>query len=111
MPHTILAPMNDFPAQAGVLGIVAKLRRATRIEIPIGYQDKTGFHMGVKPAEKTGQVVAGLIMALNDCSGLSQELKQKKNSRICGNNSLAYPVGIGVSAIQKTFGVAREHSQ
>jgi hypothetical protein len=32
--------------------IVAKLRKAIRIEIPTGYQDETGFHMGVKPAEK-----------------------------------------------------------
>jgi hypothetical protein len=30
--------------------IIAKLRNAT--EIPIGYQDKTGFHFGVEPAEK-----------------------------------------------------------
>jgi hypothetical protein len=33
-------------------GIVAKLRNAVRIDIPIGYQDETGFHMGVKPAKK-----------------------------------------------------------
>jgi hypothetical protein len=32
--------------------IVARLRRAIRIEIPTGYQDETGFHRGVKPAEK-----------------------------------------------------------
>jgi hypothetical protein len=32
--------------------IVAKLRNAIRIEIPVGYQDETGFHLGVKPAEK-----------------------------------------------------------
>lgn len=28
----------------GVWEIIAKLRRALRIEIPIGYQDETGFH-------------------------------------------------------------------
>ena len=33
-------------------GIVAKMRHAVRIDIPVGYQDETGFHMGVKPAEK-----------------------------------------------------------
>jgi hypothetical protein len=33
-------------------GIVAKARNAIRIEIPVGYQDEAGFHMGVKPAEK-----------------------------------------------------------
>jgi len=60
MPQAILAQVNDPPAQAGLRGIVAILRKAIRIEIPIGYQDETGFHMGVKPAEKTSQVVAGL---------------------------------------------------
>jgi hypothetical protein len=52
MPEAILAKANDSPARAGVSKIVAKLREAIRIEIPIGYQDETGFHMGVKPAEK-----------------------------------------------------------
>ena len=52
MPHAILAHVNDYAAQAGLNGIIAKLRKAIRIEIPIGYQDETGFHMGVKPAEK-----------------------------------------------------------
>jgi len=33
-------------------GVVAKLRNAVRIEIPIAYQDEAGFHYGVKPAEK-----------------------------------------------------------
>jgi hypothetical protein len=33
-------------------GIAAKVRNAVRIDIPIGYQDETGFHMGIKPAEK-----------------------------------------------------------
>jgi len=32
-------------------GIVAKLRSAVRIDIPIGYQDETGFHYGVKQAQ------------------------------------------------------------
>jgi len=52
MPHTILAQVGNSAAQGGVVKIVAKLRRAIRIEIPIGYQDETGFHMGVKSAEK-----------------------------------------------------------
>jgi hypothetical protein len=30
--------------------IIAKLRKA--MEIPIGYQDETGFHVGDEPAEK-----------------------------------------------------------
>jgi hypothetical protein len=36
-------------------GIVTKVRNAVRIDIPIGYQDETGFHMGVKPADKNIQ--------------------------------------------------------
>jgi hypothetical protein len=32
--------------------ITAKLRDIKKIEIPTGYQDETGFHLGVKPAEK-----------------------------------------------------------
>ena len=52
MPRAILEKMGDSPAQAGVSGIVAKLRKAIRIEISIGYQDETGFHIGIKPAEK-----------------------------------------------------------
>jgi hypothetical protein len=31
-------------SRGDVWGIVAKLRRALRIEIPIGYQDEMGFH-------------------------------------------------------------------
>ncbi len=31
-------------------GMIAKLRRAVSIEIPVGYQDETGFHTGVKSA-------------------------------------------------------------
>jgi hypothetical protein len=33
-------------------GIVAKLRNAVRIEIPAGYEDETGFHMGANPSEQ-----------------------------------------------------------
>jgi len=41
-------------ASAGMMfnGIIAKLRNAMKFEIPVGYQDETGFHYGVKPAEK-----------------------------------------------------------
>jgi hypothetical protein len=31
--------------------IVARLRNIVKYEIPIGYQDESGFHMGVKPAD------------------------------------------------------------
>lgn len=33
-------------------GIVARLRSAIKLEIPTGYQDETGFHLGVKADEK-----------------------------------------------------------
>jgi hypothetical protein len=33
-------------------GMIAKLRNAISIEIPVGYQDETGFHTGVKSATK-----------------------------------------------------------
>lgn len=42
---------TDRAAHGGVWGIVAKLRKAIRIEIPIGYQDEAGFHVGVKSAD------------------------------------------------------------
>ena len=38
-------------ARGGVWGIVAKLWKAIRIEIPIGYQDEAGFHVGVKSSD------------------------------------------------------------
>ena len=33
-------------------GIVSKAWSVIRIDIPIGYQDETGFHTGVKPAQR-----------------------------------------------------------
>jgi hypothetical protein len=33
-------------------GLVARLKNAIKLEIPVGYQDETGFHTGVKAAEK-----------------------------------------------------------
>jgi hypothetical protein len=33
-------------------GIIVRLRNAVKFEIPMGYQDETGFHAGVKVAEK-----------------------------------------------------------
>jgi len=43
---------NTISAGLHLQGIITKLRNAVRIEIPTGYQDETGFHMGVKPAGK-----------------------------------------------------------
>jgi hypothetical protein len=31
--------------------IIAKLKNAVTFDIPTGYQDESGFHAGVKPAE------------------------------------------------------------
>ncbi len=33
-------------------GLMAKLRNLVKLEIPVGYQDETGFHYGVKSAAK-----------------------------------------------------------
>jgi hypothetical protein len=33
-------------------GIIARIKKAVRIEITVGYQDETGFHQGVKAAEE-----------------------------------------------------------
>jgi hypothetical protein len=32
--------------------VLVQLRKVTRVKIPTGYQDKSGFHFGVYPAEK-----------------------------------------------------------
>ena len=49
MGHKTLAYSGiGFPLQ----GVVAKLRNAIKMNIPIGYQDETGFHTGVKRVEK-----------------------------------------------------------
>jgi len=36
-------------------GLIAKLRKIVKFEVPVGYQDETGFHYGVKSAEKEAQ--------------------------------------------------------
>ena len=38
--------------RGGARGTFSKLMKAIRIEIRTGDQDKSGFHLGVKPAEK-----------------------------------------------------------
>ena len=44
-------PPDVAREEPGFRGIVSKLRNAVRIEIPAGYEDETGFHMGVSAAE------------------------------------------------------------
>jgi hypothetical protein len=47
------APLSGATAFSLVLGrLIAKVRCLARIKIPTGYQDETGFQLGVKPAEK-----------------------------------------------------------
>jgi hypothetical protein len=44
-------PMQDTMAEEALFHrIYLKVRKAVRIEVRTGYQDETGFHIGVKPA-------------------------------------------------------------
>ena len=36
-------------------GLIAKLRSMVKLEIPVGYQDESGFHYGAKSATKPGK--------------------------------------------------------
>ena len=36
-------------------GFIAKLRNMVKIEIPVGYQDESGFHYGAKNANKSAK--------------------------------------------------------
>ena len=50
---TLHKPLPDTATFGAMFhGIIAKLRNAVRFDIPIGYQDGTGFHMGVRPPDK-----------------------------------------------------------
>jgi hypothetical protein len=60
MTNKHLATINKAWFHAGTsgfspAGIMAKLKNAVKLEIPTGYQDETGFHFGVKAAEKEVQ--------------------------------------------------------
>ena len=35
-----------------IYGITAQMRDAIKIEIPTGYQDETGFHLGVETTQR-----------------------------------------------------------
>ena len=56
MNKSLIATHGSLPDSVALgsrfRGIITKMRNAVRFDIPIGYQDETGFHMGVKPAEK-----------------------------------------------------------
>ena len=45
LPHPV-------PFVVRLAAILAKLRAAFSVDVPIGYQDETGFHFGMKPAQK-----------------------------------------------------------
>ena len=50
---TMQEPLANTAAFGSTIrGIIARVRNAVRIDIPTGYQDETGFHLGVKPPEK-----------------------------------------------------------
>jgi hypothetical protein len=56
--HTITMP-KPWP-NTGSFGLhlhelVARLRNAFNTAIPAGYQDETGFHLGVQPEPKEGK--------------------------------------------------------
>lgn len=70
--------MGDSSMQEGLSGIVTRLRKSIRIEVPIGYEDETGFHLGVNPAEEISRVAAALVLASNE----SLQAEQERESRI-----------------------------
>ena len=49
---TIHEPLPDMLKSGSIFHeIITKLQNAMGIETAIGYQDESGFHMGVKPVE------------------------------------------------------------
>jgi hypothetical protein len=46
--------LQAFPGILLFAAFVAKVRDAFKFEVPVGYQDETGFHTGVKRSE-TGE--------------------------------------------------------
>ena len=46
------APSKTAPLLLRIVDAIAKVRPSFKIQVPQGYQDETGFHYGVKPAQK-----------------------------------------------------------
>lgn len=44
--------LNSTPKTASLTGIINWLQNTVKNRIPVGYQDESGFHFGVKPVEK-----------------------------------------------------------
>ena len=40
---------QTFPTVLLFAGFLTKLRDSFRFEVPVGYQDETGFHLGKEP--------------------------------------------------------------
>lgn len=50
---TIHKPWPHVGSMGGTFSnLITKLKNAVRNEIPIGYQDELGFHIGVEPPRK-----------------------------------------------------------
>lgn len=57
MTYKQTLPINKNWVQNGISGfspasLIARLKNALKLEIPVGYQDETGFHTGVKADEE-----------------------------------------------------------
>jgi hypothetical protein len=44
--------IQSSPSGFSPAAIIAWLKNAVKLEVPVGYQDETGFHTGVKMAEQ-----------------------------------------------------------
>ena len=44
--------VHNGSAGFSLSGLVARLKNAINLQIPVGYQDETGFHTGVKAESK-----------------------------------------------------------
>lgn len=53
LAHKPWSPTGSFGFSPA--GLIAKLRNAVKIQIPVGYQDETGFHYGAKAADKSAK--------------------------------------------------------
>ena len=55
-PKAVLSSAGDVLPKAGneagfLVGLIMKLRAAIEVRVPVGYQDKTGFHYGANATD------------------------------------------------------------